>query len=183
MDGTMDGAVKRAGQAWEIRFERGLAESPEAVWRAITGPGQMSRWFDETHMPEPLRVGEQIRFHHLNLGMDSLGEITALDPPRLIEWLWTSPLGPSARTAWQITPEGGGCRLHLAQWLVDESVLARTLAGWHVSLDRLQTVLAGAHEPAPADWPALFERDRAQAKAAGAVTPQVGAPPKPRPRS
>jgi uncharacterized protein YndB with AHSA1/START domain len=78
MDGR-EGALLKVDGDWEIRFERRLRHRPEQVWAAITGPGAMSRWFDETIMPDPLAVGASIRFTHSYAGMESHGEITALD--------------------------------------------------------------------------------------------------------
>ncbi len=56
MDGR-EGVLLKHGEDWEIRFERRLRHAPVKVWEAIVGPGAMTRWFDETHMPEPLTVG------------------------------------------------------------------------------------------------------------------------------
>src|SRR5579872_4392981 len=59
-----DGALLKQGDNWEIRFERRLRHPPQTVWDTITAPGAMSRWFDETVMPDPLTVGATIRFIH-----------------------------------------------------------------------------------------------------------------------
>jgi uncharacterized protein YndB with AHSA1/START domain len=179
MDGR-DGAVLKVDGEWEIRFERRLNHPADKVWAAITGPGQMSRWFDETHFPEPLEVGAVIRFHHAVINADSQGRITALDPPRLIEWLWSGLFGPANPIRWEITPEPQGCRLVMSQRMNDPALLGRSTAGWHVCLDRMQAILDGGDAGSNMDgWPALFERYSAALRAAGVTTPQLGAPPRP----
>ncbi|MDB5461471.1 MAG: hypothetical protein JWO72_3212 [Caulobacteraceae bacterium] len=181
MDGR-DGVVLQVGGEWEIRFERRLEHPAEQVWAAITGPGQMSRWFDRTQMPDPLAAGTVIRFHHEAAGMDSEGHITALDPPRLIEWLWSGPSGAANPIRWVIRPESGGCRLVMSQRVKDPAMLARSAAGWHACLGRMQDVLDGGHGGGMEAWPVLFERYCAELRASGVTTPQLGAPPTPPPK-
>lgn len=179
MDGR-EGVLLKVGDDWEIRFERRLRHSPERVWAAITGPGEMSRWFDETFMPDPLKVGATIRFVHTYVGMESHGEITALDPPRLIEWLWIGGFGPASRMRWEIEPEGDGCRLVMRQQVADPPVTARSMAGWHKCLDRMQAILDGGEEkPDFQAWLKLFEETyKPKVLAAGLTVPQAGAPPR-----
>jgi uncharacterized protein YndB with AHSA1/START domain len=177
MDGR-EGVLLKHGDTYEIRFERRLRHAPGKVWTAITAPGGMSRWFDETHMPDPLAVGATIRFVHSHLGTESQGEITALDPPRLIEWLWIGGFGPASRMRWEIEPDGPGSRLIMRQQVADPSVTARALAGWHRCLDRMQAVLDGREEPpAAGEWQRLFEAVyKPKVAAAGLTAPQAGKP-------
>lgn len=175
-----DGSVAAVGDDWRIRFERRLKHTVDAVWTAIIGPGRMSRWFDQTQMPDPLKVGAVIRFHHEAAAMDSAGRITALAAPRLIEWLWSGPLGPGNLIRWELQPEPDGCRLIMSLRLQDSTILARSMAGWHICLDRMEIMLDGGDEPGMPGWPTLFERYAAQVQAEGVKTAQLGAPPKPR---
>jgi uncharacterized protein YndB with AHSA1/START domain len=177
MDGRQ-GVLLKIGDAWEIRFERRLRHAPDRVWAAITAPGAMSRWFDETLMPAPLEIGASIRFVHSYVGMESHGEITALDPPRLIEWLWIGGFGPASRMRWEIEADGEGCRLIMGQQIADPPVTARSMAGWHKCLDRLQAILDGGEEkPDFEAWLKLFEETYKPAVLeAGLTVPQAGAP-------
>lgn len=177
MDGR-EGVLLKVGGEWEIRFERRLRHAPQKVWDAITAPGAMSRWFDETFMPDPLEVGATIRFVHSHVGMESRGEITALDPPRLIEWLWIGGFGPKSRMRWEIEPEGDGSRLIMRQQVADPPVTARTMAGWHKCLDRMEAILDGGEgRPDFESWIRLFEDTyKPKVAAAGITVPQAGAP-------
>jgi uncharacterized protein YndB with AHSA1/START domain len=169
------GQLLRIGDEWEIAFERQVPQSPPTVWAAIVEPGAMSGWFDETHMPDPLQVGASIRFVHTHANMESKGRITALDPPRLIEWDWISLFGPRARMGFEILPEGDGARVIFRQQVSDPPTTARTLAGWHKCLDRLQAAL-GEDLGEPLSWADLFEHYELRVAAAGISVPQVGAP-------
>jgi uncharacterized protein YndB with AHSA1/START domain len=177
MDGR-EGVLLKVDGEWEVRFERLLRHSPQRVWAAITEPGAMSRWFDETVMPQPLKVGALIRFMHNHAGMESHGEIIALDPPRLIEWLWIGGFGPASRMRWEIEPDGQGSRLIMRQQVADPTVAARTLAGWHKCLDRMQAILDGGEEKSDFEaWLKLFEETyKPQVLAAGLTVEQASAP-------
>ncbi len=182
MDGR-EGAILKIDGDWVIRFERRLKHAPERVWRAITGPGEMSRWFDQTEMPQPLKVGAVIRFYHSVVDQWSEGLITDLDPPRVIEWLWSSGFGPTNPMRWDITPEPDGCRLVMRQTVGDEVIIARTTAGWHVCLDRMQAAIEDAPDSGGMDvWLPRFEIYKARLPGLGVTTPQAGAPPKPPPK-
>jgi uncharacterized protein YndB with AHSA1/START domain len=173
-----EGAILKTGQGWEIRFERRLGHAPQKVWNAIVGPGQMSRWFDRTEFPAKLEVGATIRFFHDAFGMESQGRITRLEPPRLIEWMWTAAFAPDQLMSWEIVSEPDGCRLILRQQIADESLLGRTTAGWHVCLDRMQAALDDEASPSHmSSWPALFEHYKAVLKGLGLQVEQQGAPP------
>ena len=179
MDGR-DGAILQIDGAYEILFERRLKHPPQKVWDAIAGPGQMSRWFDKTEMPDPLAEGAEIRFYHSFGDQWSTGKITRLEPGQRIEWLWTAGFGPATPISWEIIPEPEGCRLVMRQRLDDPAILGRTAAGWHVCLDRMQAAIEGTPDPGGMDyWLPLFERYKMDVAAAGITTPQLGAPPKP----
>jgi uncharacterized protein YndB with AHSA1/START domain len=177
MDGRQ-GVLLQVDGEWEIRFERRLRHPPQKVWAAITAPGAISRWFDETHMPDPLEVGATIRFTHSYVGMESHGEITALDPPHLIEWTWIGGFGPASRLRWEIQPDGDGSRLIMRQQVADPPVTARSMAGWHKCLDRMEAILDGGEETSDFEaWLKLFEETyKPKVLAAGLTVAQVGAP-------
>ena len=171
------GTMMRTAAGWEVRFERRLKHSQQQVWDAITGPGQMSQWFDRTEFPKKLKVGESINFFHDAFDAKSSGRITAVDPPRLIEWTWISTFGPDQKMSWAVEPDGDGSRLILVQWMGDLSLIGRTLAGWHVSLDRLQSMLDGVSGDHHATtWPSLFEYYRGVLQGRGFGVEQQGAP-------
>ena len=170
------GELRRVGDEWQVQFERRIPAPQAKVWGAITGPGAMTRWFDETHMPDPLASGGEIRFVHTMAGVESRGYVTAVEAPRLLEFVWRSSFGPDARMSFEVLADGEESRLVLRQQLSDLAVAARSLAGWHVSLDKLQGVL-GENASGQPGWAELFEQVYLPSVAGvGLSVPQAGAP-------
>ena len=117
-----------------LRFERHLDHSVERVWRAVTEPAELARWF-VAEAPWTPREGEEFE-----AGGDT-GRITALDPPRLLAWTWGAE-----RYSFELAPAGDGCVL------VFTHVFNRELgpgwqhaAGWETYLARLDAHLAGGY--------------------------------------
>jgi uncharacterized protein YndB with AHSA1/START domain len=126
-----------------LRFERHLPHPVERVWRAVSEPAEVRRWMPAAAGWTPAR-GEVFE-----LGGQS-GQITELDPPRVIAWTF-------GRDAFRFTlrAEGAGCALVFTHVFDGAKLAAQTAAGWECYLDRLDADLAGealseerAHEPA-----------------------------------
>ena len=62
-----------------LRLQRRLAHPVERVWRAVSEPGELSRWF-VAPVPWTPALGESLA--------GGTGRITELDPPRRIAWTW-----------------------------------------------------------------------------------------------
>lgn len=144
MSGTLHTADGRA----MLRFERQLAHPAEKVWKALTEPGQIGRWFPanvtidlkiggvvtfdfgetEVEVPEGIELPEEIG--------PMEGKVMELDPPRLLAYTWGNEL-----LRWELRPDDSGCRLVFTHTFDDRSGAARNAAGWHVCLDRLGALL------------------------------------------
>jgi uncharacterized protein YndB with AHSA1/START domain len=115
-----------------LRFERRLNHSIERVWRAVTDPAELARWFvsEAPWTPQPGEVFE---------AGGETGRIVALEPPRLIAWTW----GVEAYS-FEIIPDGEGCILVFTH--VFNPRLGpgwQHAAGWEAYLHRLDAHLAG----------------------------------------
>lgn len=150
VDRNADGELVRHGGQDLIRFERRLSHSIERVWAALTEPAQLRAWWGAA---EELELVEGGRFTLRWLNEDEHGkaitmhaEITALDPPRLLET--TGDVHGVLR--WELRPDGDGTLLiftSTADFSPEERSSA--LAGWHWHLDMLPDALDGR----PFDWP------------------------------
>ena len=82
-----------------VRLERRLDHPIERVWRAVTEPAELARWFvaEANWKPE---LGETFE------AAGSTGRITAYDPPRHFAWDWDIQ-----SFSFELEPDGDGTRL------------------------------------------------------------------------
>jgi uncharacterized protein YndB with AHSA1/START domain len=131
-----------------LRFERKLAHSIERVWRAVSVPAELERWFPAAVDWTPA-VGETFEAAGQTL------EVTEVDPPRRLAWTYAGQ-----HHSFDLTAEGDGCRLIFTHVIDDLDAAAQTATGWETYFWRLGPHLDGqfiseevAHEP----WEELHE--------------------------
>ena len=78
-----------------LRFERRLPHRRERVWRAVTEPQELARWFVVAEVPWTPVAGEEFE-----AGGDT-GRITELDAPRKLAWEWGAE-----RYSFELTADG-----------------------------------------------------------------------------
>ena len=119
-----------------LRFERRYEHPIEAVWRAVSEPEGLRQWFPAGVELE-LRPGARMRFTFKGHEEEAMiGEVLAVDPPRLLEFLWDQD-----RMRIELEPDGGGTLLRFTHSLTQKPGAAKVAAGWHVCLDSLSTLL------------------------------------------
>jgi uncharacterized protein YndB with AHSA1/START domain len=159
-----------------LRFERQLSHPPEKVWRALTEPDQLRRWFP-VDIEGERRVGAKLRFvfredapraadmpellEHDARDLD--GEFTEFDPPRLLAYTWGDEF-----LRWELEPTADGCRLAFSHTFDERSGIphpagplkkgARDASGWDVCLGSLEALLDGGAPPADDTWQPLYDR-------------------------
>jgi uncharacterized protein YndB with AHSA1/START domain len=154
-----------------VRFERRYPHPVERVWRAVTEPAELEHWFPSSVAVE-LREGGAMTFTFREHEMDPMpGRVTELDPPRRFCFLWGEE-----ELRIELDPDGDGCRLRFTHLLSTREQAARDAAGWHVCLDRLERLLAGAGGEAPGgepteEWSERYEAYRSRGVPAGAPVP------------
>ncbi len=159
---SRQGRVIQVDGRTALRFERRYRSSIERVWRAVTSPEEMRRWFpsevigertagaalrfdDESHRQEAIDAGEPTRAD----GPEFTGRVVAFDPPHVFSFTWGSEL-----LRIELFPDGDGTRLVFTQVLSHPSVAARNGAGWDACLGELDALLdpdgldTGASDPA-----------------------------------
>jgi len=128
----IDGTLETIDGRPALRFERRLAHPVQRVWRAVTEPDELAQWFVAPVAWTPA-LGETFE------GEGQTGEITALDPPRLLAWSWGDE-----RYAFELTEHGDGCLLVFTHVFdARYGPAAQHAAGWETYLDRLDAHLAG----------------------------------------
>jgi uncharacterized protein YndB with AHSA1/START domain len=117
----------------QLRFTRALPHPQEKVWRAITEPEHLARWFPTTIEGER-EVGAALRFSFPgNQAPPFDGEMIAYEPPSLMEFRW----GPDLLRL-ELRPIEDGTVLTLLDTLEERGKAARDGAGWHTCLDALE---------------------------------------------
>ncbi len=118
-----------------IRIERGLRFPAERVWRALTDPAEVERWFVGPVAWTPF-AGETFEA----MGMQV--RVTEVDPPHRLTW----EVGADERYRYELTPDGDGCRLTFVHEMGSEmGPPEQFAAGWDIYLGRLHAHLHGAH--------------------------------------
>lgn len=129
-----------------LRFERVLQHGPGKVWRAVTEPGEMSRWFPATVHAEP-RAGAAMRFEFdaSDAAEYTEGEVLEYDPQKVYAFRWHDSV-----LRFELLPHDDGCLLVFTHTLPgtgtngDVRSTARQASGWDGCLSLLTANLDGA---------------------------------------
>jgi uncharacterized protein YndB with AHSA1/START domain len=144
------GTIRRLDGQYEARLERVLEHDQARVWAMLTESAHLADWLAPGTIE--LRMGGAARLNFVDSGtvIDSI--VTAIDPPRLIEYSWSGPGEPLRPVRWETEPVGGGTRLSLTMRMPDDEDVARNCAGWEAHL----LMLIAAIEGVPIKFP--FQR-------------------------
>lgn len=155
---TRYGTVRQRADDYQLRFERHLAQPIERVWAALTTPAQLAQWFAPGEIA--LTLGGEIHLAFTDGQGVIDGEVTALDPPRLLEFTWTDHGKDLGFVRWELAASDDGTSLVLIHTI---SNAARdfglpALAGWTMMLGRLAALLSGQPVPPLGDgWQDHFD--------------------------
>jgi len=115
-----------------LRFERRLNHSIDRVWRAVTEPAELARWF-VAEVPWTPAAGEEFE------AGGETGRVTTLEPPRVIAWTWGIE-----QYSFELTADGDGCVLVFTHVFNPELGPSwQHAAGWETYFNRLDAHLAG----------------------------------------
>jgi len=157
-----DGTLETIDGRPALRFERRLGHPVARVWRAVTEPDELSRWFvaSVAWTPAP---GETFE------AFGQRGEIITLEEQHRLEWTWGEE-----RFAFELSPDGDGCLLVFTH-VFDASygTGAQHAAGWEAYLERLEGLLSGVSISEEDAHDAIGERHEAYAARFG-HDPSVG---------
>ena len=136
-----------------LRIERRLGHSVERVWRAVTAPDELARWFVAEvpwtpHADEEFEAGGE------------RGRITTFEPPHVIAWDWADE-----RYRFELTADGDDATTLVFTHLFNPEMGPgwQHAAGWETHFNRLDAHLAGGYlseEDAHKDIDALMARYR-----------------------
>ena len=133
-----EGDLRQAADGWVVRFERQLIKPVDEVWALLTEGGA------------PV-VGEPPPVRFTN-GFVPAGPVTAVEPPRLLEYQWRADDQQVGRVRWELSGGPGGARLVLTQTVPERLADQRptALAAWHTRIELLADRLRRGQ---PHCWP------------------------------
>jgi len=124
---------KKDGDKWTLILVRELRHSPEKVWQALTDPAQLREWAPFVVDGSMATVGATVNLTWVGNPTPIKTTVTRAEAPRELEY---------NDTRWELEAVGSGTRLTL--WHnIDRRFIAWGAAGWHISFDVLERLLAG----------------------------------------
>jgi hypothetical protein len=125
--------VRKGGDKWTLILVRELRHSPEKVWQALTDPAQLREWAPFDVDGSLGAVGNKVSLTWMGSPKPQETTVTRADPPTLLEF---------SDIRWELEATGFGTRLTLSH-SIDRRFITWGAAGWHISVDVLQFLLAG----------------------------------------
>jgi hypothetical protein len=124
---------RKDGEKWTLILVRELRHSPEKVWQALTDPAHLREWAPFVVDGSLGTVGTTVKLTWVGTPTSYETTVTRADAPRLLEY---------SDIRWELEAVGGGTRLTL--WHnIDRRFICWGAAGWHISFDVLDRLLAG----------------------------------------
>ena len=131
--GVQKDGVEKDNAKWTLILVRELRHSPGKVWQALTDPVQLREWAPFEADGSLATVGATVNFTWLGTGRPQVTTVTRADAPEVLEY---------GDIRWELEAFGGGTRLTL--WHnIDRRFISWGAAGWHISFDVLEGLLAG----------------------------------------
>ncbi len=130
--------VRKDGETWTLVLVRQLGHAPEQIWSALVDPAELAQWapFDADGRLDA--KGAKVTLSTLGADAKSVATVKRAEAPRLLEYNWAE-----GELRWELEPIDGGTRLTL--WHnIDRRYIAMGAAGWHICLDVLDRLIAGA---------------------------------------
>ena len=123
---------KKDGEKWTLILVRELRHSPEKVWEALTDPAHLRQWAP-FEVDASLGTVGTVKLTWIGNPTPIETKVTRVEAPRVLEY---------GDNRWELEAMDGGTRLTL--WSsIDRRFIAWGAAGWHISFDVLDRLLAG----------------------------------------
>lgn len=140
------GKIIKDDFGYGIVLERVYNHDIAKVWNALTDPAKMTHWF--TDVEWDFRPGGKITFIFQDgERTKSYGKITAIQPLRLLEFIWHNDDGhPDELARWELFEEGeNSTRFIFTYSRIRESLALDVSTGWHVVLNDFGDFLNGTN--------------------------------------
>jgi uncharacterized protein YndB with AHSA1/START domain len=125
--------VEKHKDKWTLILVRELSHSPEKVWQALTDPAQLREWAPFVVDGSLGTAGTTVNLTWVAAPTPIETKVTRAEAPTLLEY---------SDIRWELEASDSGTRLTL--WhSIDRRFISWGAAGWHISFDGLERLLAG----------------------------------------
>ena len=107
-DRSRYGTVHKHEDGYQLRFERQLPHPVEKVWAALTNPAHRAQWLAPGEIELTLGGRVYLAFTDGDSVID--GRVTAIAPPRLLEFSWTDQGNDLGFVRWELMAADGRYR-------------------------------------------------------------------------
>ena len=126
--------VRKDGDKWTLILTRDLRHEPETVWEALTDPAHLREWAPFEVEGNLRAAGSTVKLTWTGTANVTEARVLRAEAPCVLEF---------SDMRWELEPLTGGTRLKL--WhSIDRRFVAWGAAGWHICLDVMDRLLAGA---------------------------------------
>ncbi|MGA7524206.1 MAG: SRPBCC domain-containing protein [Acidobacteriaceae bacterium] len=126
--------VEKDEERWTLVLVRELRHPPTRVWEALTDPEHLREWAPFDADRKLGSTGATVELTWTGTARVTEAVVTRAEAPKVLEF---------GDLRWELEPLGKGTRLTL--WhAIDQRYMAWGAAGWHISFDVLDRLLAGA---------------------------------------
>lgn len=149
-DGVRTGSIRRLDDGFEGQLERVLGHDRNAIWCMLTESSGLVQWLAPGSI-EP-RVGGAVHIDFADSGRTIESTVLQFDPPRLLEYSWSSGDDPERPLRWELNVVEGGTQLLLILRLPLTEDVAKACAGFDAHLEMLAAALEGVPIRFPVDY-------------------------------
>lgn len=136
------GTIERDAGGFVAILERSLNHDQAKVWAMLTEPAQLAQWLAPGTIELVAGGAAKLAFEDSGTVIDSV--VSAIDPPRLLEFSWSGPGEPLRPVRWALAAEpAGATRLTLTLRVPRDEDVARACAGWEAHVMMLIAALEG----------------------------------------
>lgn len=148
--GVQVGRVMRVGDGFEARLERLIGHDRNTIWHMLTVSQALAQWLAPGSID--LRAGGVVHIDFADSGRTIESTVLQLNPPRLLEYSWSSGDEPKRPLRWELNAAAGGTQLVLTLRLPAGEDVAKACAGFDAHLEMLAAALEGVPIGFPVDY-------------------------------
>ncbi|TAL88211.1 MAG: SRPBCC family protein [Candidimonas sp.] len=140
-EGFKPGRIHRLDGCFQGRLERFFEHDQDAVWRMLTEPQELAKWLAPGTIEQ--RIGGAVHIEFEDSGITIHSTVLEWNPPRQLQYSWSSGDEPVRPLHWELVPVGNGTQLILTIGIPLEEDAAKACAGFDAHLEMLAAALEG----------------------------------------